>query len=98
MLLVNQLLVTTISYCNWLIDSELIELCSSNDSEQEGETDKKEKINKQRVNLFFPNLEDLNSIVKFPHLDDFSFIHHPEIITPPPKFFSSKIVLGFSIA
>lgn len=86
--LIGQLWVSTINYCNWMIDSEteLVELNPSEDSESEEENEGKEKKDKNRVPLF-----SHNSAVDIFKLNSFCFenlisIHHPDVTTPPPKF------------
>lgn len=69
-----------------MIDSEteFVELNTSEDSESERENEKKDK---NRYNPFA-----YNSINNSFNLDSFCFknfksLHHPDVTTPPPKYF-----------
>ncbi len=84
--LIGQLWVSTVNYCYWMIDSdtEFVELNTSEDSESEEENEVKDK---SRTNSF-----PLKSIVYIFNVNSFCFenfksLHHPDVTTPPPKFF-----------
>ena len=87
--LIGQLWVSSVNYCYWMIDSdtEFVELNTPEDSESEEENEKKDKKDKNRYNPFA-----YNSIVNSFNLNSFGFknfksLHHPDVTTPPPKFF-----------
>lgn len=93
---IGQLCTNVISYCHWAldIDSETIELVYMDDMESEEEEkeekkEKEEKEDKVQMDILFSRFEGLSSIAKALNgLDAFS-VHHPEIVTPPPKYFFS---------
>lgn len=89
-MLVGQIWATAVSCCYWLIgsESELIELCSSDEADTEEET-KKDKNDKFQMSLYVPKTEVSASVIKVLHAEDYLSIHHPEITTPPPEIFLS---------
>lgn len=90
-LLIGQFWANTVSHCHWMIDSEseLIELCSSEDSETEEEIEKKEKNKKIDINITALQSNILIFAAIFSQLEDFKSVHYLENTTPPPEHFFS---------
>lgn len=88
-LLVGQLWVNVISHCEWMIDSnsELIELCLSENSKSEEKNDKKEKDDKINDHLFALKFGLALSLERTSPSEDFASLHNLEIPIPPPKPF-----------
>ena len=67
--------------------SELIELCQSENGESE--EDKKEKDFKPKLDVYISTFYVSTSTVRFSYSVDFQSLLDSEITTPPPKFFLS---------
>lgn len=85
-LIVGQVLGGMSSYEYWELDSdnEFIELCSSEDNEQEVEEDKKEYNNK----FYTQKYETLISSVSVLYSEVFLSFYHSKPNTPPPESFT----------
>jgi hypothetical protein len=88
LLVAGQLWANAISYCDWMLDTDLerIELCSSDDSESEKEERQSEKDDKLVASLNSTNQELQQLVITVLHSQDLFPIHYPEITTPPPEF------------
>gem|GEM_PF-2026008 len=87
LLVLGQLWANAATYCQWMMDSEseLIELCNTDDSESEKEESKEEKDDKLTLELHDMRLDIAqNKIVVFRSEYLFS-LHDPDVTTPPPE-------------
>ena len=87
-MLIGQLWTNTVSYSYWMIDSEsvLIELCNFGENESDDDN-KKQKLDKIKMDLYSLNTNNSSIITIILHLDDFLFLDHLEVTTPPPEPF-----------
>ena len=85
-MLIGQFWVSTVSYYCWMIDaeSELIELCDSEDTEVEKDS-KKEKDAKLPIDSYAIKIDISIKTINILHSKDFRSMHHPETTTPPPE-------------
>ena len=86
LLFIGQLGTNIIPHCHWLIDAEsaYAELCNFEHCESE-----EEKDNKIKIDLSTLRYSSSVSLVNIPHLQDFLYTHHLEVMTPPPEYFFS---------
>ena len=87
MLVVGQLWANAATYCQWMVDSEsqLIELCTTDDSESEKEESQEEKNDKLTIDMHDMRLNNPHNILVLLHSEDLYSLHEPEVTTPPPE-------------
>ncbi len=90
LLLISLFWSNTISYYYWVLNTEsaLIEHSKTEKGESESELELEEKeLDKLQMESYVPNFNysiiSLNAL----HVQDFYYLHHPEVSTPPPKLF-----------
>lgn len=90
-LLVSQLWISVVSYCQSVTDSssEYIELTNTLEKDYPEEFDTEEKDNKIRFDLLSLSYDVSFSSIIISDFEEYYFILYPEIVTPPPKQFFS---------
>lgn len=90
LLLIGQLSSNTLTYYYWMFDgdSELIELSTVEDNESEEEDKKEEKKEEIRLDSYDAKYDELIAVGMTLYATNFLSLHHPDVSTPPPKYFA----------
>ena len=83
----GQLWANAAAYCQWMVDSEseLIELCTTDDSESEKEESQEEKNDKLTIDMHDMRLDIPHNTLVLLHSEDLFSLHEPDETTPPPE-------------
>jgi len=87
LLVIGQLWANAATFCQWMVDpdSELIELCNTDDAESEKEESKEEKNDKLTIDMYDMRLDNPQNELSVLHSKDLLSLHDPDVTTPPPE-------------